>query len=259
MIITESLEDLRPAYVIANGVLAAKNGEFLLDLPPFEYPEWTRGTTYVKDHLSAEDFTIDPGIEEGEVDLNVLKITNYGFTKVLAPRVFPVSGRKIQADTAGPYNWIAVAERHGGDGSIALGLAEGDLNIRRGAVGSSVGHDCHNITLLGENPEDMALCARTIAEAGGGFAAVLDGEVMAQVPLEIAGLVSQAPYQEVVQQIDHFEQQIRSELGFPEVSFIVFNFIVLQSTPFKAAITDRGLIDVDGQRVVPLIRSATAA
>jgi adenine deaminase len=122
-----------------------------------------------------------------------------------------------------------------------------------------VGHDCHNITLLGENPEDMVVCAKAIADAGGGFAAVLDGEVIAQVPLEIAGLTTQAPFQEVVDMIDHFEEIIRADLGFPEVTFLVFNFIVLQSTPFKAAITDRGLIDVDGQKVVPLIRSAKPA
>jgi adenine deaminase len=83
--------------------------------------------------------------------------------------------------------------------------------------------------------------------------------VIARVPLEIAGLTTQAPYQEVVKKLDEFEEAIRSKLGFPEVTFLVFNFIVLQSTPFKAAITDRGLIDVDGQKVVPLIRSTSPA
>jgi len=259
LIITNSLEEIQPAYVFVSGKMAARDGEFLLDLEPFEYPAWTKNTTQVKEDLSVEDFRIDPGIEKGEVDLNVLRITDFGFTKNLVPKDFKVSGGKIQVNTGGPYNLIAVAERHGGDGKVALGLAEGELNIQRGAVGSSVGHDCHNITLLGENPHDMAVCAKAIAEVGGGFAAVLNGEVIAQVPLEIAGLTTQAPYQEVVEMIDHFEEIIRGELGFPEVTFLVFNFIVLQSTPFKAAITDRGLIDVDSQQVVPLIRSTMPA
>ncbi len=259
IIITDSLEEIKPAYVFVSGKMAARDGEFLLDLEPFEYPTWTKGTTKIKKDLNEDDFRIKPGIEKGEVDLNVLRITDFGFTKHLVPKSFTVSEGRIQVDTDGPYNLIAVAERHGGDGKVALGLAEGELNIQRGAVGSSVGHDCHNITLLGENPEDMVVCAKSIADAGGGFAAVLDGEVIAQVPLEIAGLTTQAPYQEVVEMIDHFEEIIRGELGFPEVTFLVFNFIVLQSTPFKAAITDRGLIDVDGQQVVPLIRSAMPA
>jgi adenine deaminase len=259
IIITDSLKEVQPAYVFVSGKLAARDGKFLMDLDPFIYPAWTKNTTQVKEDLSPEDFMIDPQIDQGEVSLNVLKITDFGFTKNLVPTDFTVSAGEIQVDTAGPYNLIAVAERHGGDGNVALGLAEGDLNIQRGAVGSSVGHDCHNITLLGENPEDIALCAEAIAEVGGGFAAVLDGEVIARVPLEIAGLTTQAPYQEVVKKLDEFEEAIRSKLGFPEVTFLVFNFIVLQSTPFKAAITDRGLIDVDGQKVVPLIRSTSPA
>ena len=68
----------------------------------------------------------------------------------------------------------------------------------------------------------------------------------------------QAPYQQVVELLDRFEAMIRSELGFPsDMEFVVFNFIVLQSSAFQAAITDRGLIDTYSRKVVPLFNRVT--
>jgi adenine deaminase len=148
-------------------------------------------------------------------------------------------------------------ERHGVNGNIGLGIVEG-IGLKCGAVASSVAHDCHNIIVVGANTKDMAVCVNAIADAGGGFAAVKDGEVQSLVPFEVAGMITEAPFEEVVEKLDHFEQHIKSEYGFnEEVDFIVFNFIVLQSTPFEAAITDRGLIDVKSLSIVPLIISAS--
>jgi adenine deaminase len=71
-------------------------------------------------------------------------------------------------------------------------------------------------------------------------------------------MITEAPFEEVADKLDHFEHHIKSEYGFnEEMSFIVFNFIVLQCTPFEAAITDRGLIDVESQSIVPLIISTS--
>lgn len=259
VLITESLEQLPARAVVANGVLVARDGEFLLDLPIYHYPDWAKDTMHLKRPVTAADFAIPAGIEEGEAVVRVIEVSGGGWVKTWGTATFPVRGGVVQVDATGPYNLVAVVERHGGDGNIALGVVK-NLGLERGAVASSVAHDCHNITVVGASAEDMAVCVNALAEAGGGFAAADGGQVAALVEFEIAGLVSEAPYEEVVAKLDRFEALIRQDFGFADdVEFVVFNFLVLQSSPFEAAITDRGLIDTYAQAIVPVVVSATGA
>jgi adenine deaminase len=252
ILITESLETLSAKAVVANGQLVAREGKFLPALTPYPYPKWTRNSVHLEHAAVASDFEMLAGITEGDVEVRVLKLTNGGWTKEWAFGQFPVKGGKVVVAPDGSMNRIAVVERHGKDGKIGQGIVEG-IGLKEGAIASSVAHDCHNITVVGTNPEDMAACVNILARSGGGFAAAKRGKAIAQVDFEIAGLISQAPYEKVVEQLDRFETAIRSELGFPgDMEFVVFNFIVLQSSPFQAAITDRGLIDVYSQKVVSL-------
>jgi adenine deaminase len=255
ILITESLEELPAKAVIANGQLVGRDGSFVPDLPVFEYPDWAKSTVHLKGKLSADDFEILANIEEGEVKARVMEISAGGWVRTWESQPLPVRAGKVVLGS--PYERVAVVERHGGDGNIAVGIAEG-IGLKHGAVASSVSHDCHNVTVLGTNTADMAACVNALAATGGGFAAAQGGEIVALVEFEIAGLMSQAPYEEVVEKLDRFETVIRSELGFPDdMEFIVFNFIALQSSPFQAAITDRGLIDTYSRRVVPVIISST--
>ena len=255
ILITDSLETLAAKAVVANGELVARDGRFLPKLPAYRYPQWTKKSVHLKRPAAASDFAIRASMGEGEIDARVLKISGGGWVKEWGSQRFPVKERIVTLDPGGAFNLIAVVERHGGDGKIGRGIAEG-IGLKRGAVASSVGHDCHNITIVGTNPEDMAVCVNALAKSGGGFVAVNEGRVIATVDLPVAGLVADAPYQEVVAELDQFEKAIRSQLGFPsEMEFVVFNFIVLQSTPFQAAITDRGLIDTYSQSIVPLLNN----
>ena len=254
VIVTDSLEELIPRAVIANGQLVARDGEFLLDIPQYHYPDWAKDTVHLKRAIVPGDFEITAGIEEGEVEARVLKV--WRGAQAWDIKRFPVRGGRVVVDVAGPYNLIAVVERHGGDGNIALGIVDG-IGLEHGAVASSVSHDCHNITVVGTNAKDMAACVNALAEVGGGFAAVERGEVVALVELEIAGLISEASYEDVVRKLDHFETTIQSRLGFPTRSFLGFSFIPFEGSPRQASITDRGLIDTCSLSIVPLIVSAS--
>ncbi len=259
VLVTESLEELPAKVVIANGQLVAREGQFLLDLPAFRYPAWAKRTVHLKRPVTSADFEIAVDIEEGEADLRVIEVSGGGWVKTWGTATFPVRGGKVHVDAVGPYNLVAVVERHGGDGHIALGVVK-NIGLQCGAVASSVAHDCHNITVVGTNTADMAACVQALAEVGGGFAAVEGGQIAALVEFEIGGLISEAPYEEVVEKLDRFEHIIRSQFGFAQdVEFVVFNFLVLQSSPFQAAITDRGLIDTYSQSIVPLVLSTRSA
>jgi adenine deaminase len=257
ILITDSLETLAAKAVVANGELVARDGQFLPKLPAYRYPQWAKKSVHLKHPAAASDFTIRAGPGETEIEARVLKITSGGWVKEWSSHRFPVVDRIVRHDAGGAFNLIAVVERHGGDGKIGRGIVEG-IGLKRGAIASSVSHDCHNITVVGTNPEDMAVSVNALAKSGGGFVAVDNGKVIAAVNLPVAGLIADAPYPEVVAELDQFEEAIQSQLGFPsDWEFVVFNFIVLQSSPFQAAITDRGLVDTNSRKVVPLFNRVT--
>ncbi|MEM3693022.1 MAG: adenine deaminase C-terminal domain-containing protein, partial [Candidatus Bathyarchaeia archaeon] len=145
---------------------------------------------------------------------------------------------------------IVVFERHGRTGGRAKGLV-GNIGLKNGAIASTVSHDCHNLVVLGMNPEDMLLAAETLIKAGGGMAAVRDGRVLASVELPIAGLMSEADAEEVAMKLEAFRE---AEEGLGLKDYGPMLLITLLSLPVipHARITDKGLFDVDGRRFVPL-------
>jgi adenine deaminase len=255
VVITDSLETLTARAVVANGELVAREGHFLKELPAFHYPEWTKNSVRLSRPICPEDFEIHPGIQEGEAEVRIFVLSYGGFVRTFETRTFPVHNGKVVLDTSGQYNLVAVIERHSGQGAISLGIVEG-FGMKKGAMASTIGHDCHNLTVLGTNPMDMAACANALAKSGGGYVAAVDGQVVAQVELEVAGLITEAPYEEVVAKLEHFEATIRQELGFPEeMMFLMITAFVFQGTPFMTAITDVGLVDTYSQSILPLIVS----
>lgn len=91
---------------------------------------------------------------------------------------------------------IAVINRHGGPTTPRLGFLRG-WGAWNGAFATSVSHDCHNLTVFGADPGDMAAAANAVATAGGGMAVVQGGKVRALLALPVAGLVSEAPLDRV--------------------------------------------------------------
>jgi len=145
---------------------------------------------------------------------------------------------------------MAVIERHLASGNVGLGFAKG-FGLKRGALGSSVAHDSHNLVLLGTNDEDMLLAARTIERMRGGLAAVADGHVLASLALPIAGLMSERPFEEVnkgLHEVLDAAHELGSELHDP---FMTLSFLALPVIP-SLKLTDKGLVDVTQFKLVPL-------
>ncbi|EQD39309.1 adenine deaminase, partial [mine drainage metagenome] len=142
---------------------------------------------------------------------------------------------------------IAVIERHRGTGRFGLGLVSG-FNLTQGAIASTVAHDAHNIMVLGSMAQngasDMAIAIETLNEIGGGQVAVLDGQVIAVVPLIIGGLISTKRATEIAAELENLEAQAHSSLGITlPAPFMVLSFLGLSVIP-ELRITDLGLIDV---------------
>lgn len=153
-----------------------------------------------------------------------------------------VDGERV-ADPEADILKICVLERHGRGGHIGRGFVRG-FGLHRGALASSVGHDSHNLCVLGSSDADMVLAVNHLIKIGGGFAVALNGKILADLPLPVAGLMSVDSYESVREQLLVLREQVRS-LGCPlPEPFLQLAFLPLPVIP-HLKITDRGLVDVD--------------
>jgi adenine deaminase len=150
---------------------------------------------------------------------------------------------EVKADLDQDAIKVAVVARHGRNQNIGRGFVHG-FGLKRGAIASSVGHDSHNITVVGVTDADMAAAVNRIIELKGGFVVVSDGKVSAELALPVAGLMSIDPF-EIVRENLIALRRAAKDLGctLPE-PFLQVAFLPLPVIP-HLKITDRGLFDVD--------------
>ena len=146
---------------------------------------------------------------------------------------------------------LAVIERHHRTGNIGLGFVQG-LGLERGAIASSVAHDSHNLVVAGMDDLDMLIAARDISSIGGGLSVALDKQVIANFPLPIAGLMSDAKIDSVITSLEALNTACL-KLGVKVVKdpFMLLSFLALPVIP-SLKLTDKGLVDVDNFRYTSL-------
>ena len=145
---------------------------------------------------------------------------------------------------------IVVVERHKATGNIGIGFVQG-FSLKKGAIGSSVAHDSHNLVIVGTNDLDILKAVEVIQEMRGGLAVVLDGKMLASLPLPIAGLMSEASVPQVNLQLETLHRAAKT-LGckLPD-PFMTLSFLSLPVIP-ELKITDKGLVDVNQFKFVSL-------
>ena len=222
-----------------------KRGRRIDETPPVEIPDWVRQSVRVRP-VSADDFAI---AADGSAVRAIGLVPDQVVTETVARDPVVVDGRAV-ADHARDLAKIAVVERHHATGRTGLGFVSGS-GLERGALASSVAHDAHNIVVVGMSDEDMAFAVRRLAEIGGGIVAVEGGRALAECPLPIAGLLSDAPLATVVEQ-SRACNEAAHQLGWTGATpFLTLSFLGLSVIP-HLKITDRGLVDVDRFELVPL-------
>ncbi|HXI84954.1 MAG TPA: adenine deaminase [Verrucomicrobiae bacterium] len=159
----------------------------------------------------------------------------------------------VVSDTERDILKIAVIERHHGTGNIGLGLTKG-FGLKSGAIASSVGHDAHNINVVGTNDADMRAAVEHIVKMQGGFAVANHGEILGSVALPIAGLLSNKPLSDVKDELDaanHATKKLGCAVPEP---FMALSFMALSVIP-ELKLTDRGLVDVNQFKFVDLFEN----
>jgi adenine deaminase len=168
-------------------------------------------------------------------------------TEHLKIEITPQDGDK-HPDAARDLAQISVIERHGKNGNIANGFVRG-FGMQRGAIGTTVCHDHHNIAVVGMNYDDMTLAAQRLQDMQGGFVVVEDGHVTAELPLPIAGLMSDQPFETVHEALivlRHAAQGLGVTLHEP---FLQLAFLALSVIP-ALKITDHGMVDVNKFEII---------
>jgi adenine deaminase len=145
---------------------------------------------------------------------------------------------------------IVVVERHRATGSIGIAFVQG-FGLKKGAIGSSVAHDSHNLVIVGTNDQDISKTVMTMKTMGGGLVAVSEGKVLASLPLPIAGLMTDAPITQVNHKLEtllHAAKSLGCGLSDP---FMTLSFLSLPVIP-ELKLTDKGLVDVNQFKIVPV-------
>jgi adenine deaminase len=160
----------------------------------------------------------------------------------------PVAGGRRVADPAQDILKVAVLARHGVNSNIGRGFVQG-FGFTGGALASSVGHDAHNVCVVGDDDAAMAAAVNRLIALEGGFVAVAGGQVVAELPLPIAGLMSDRPFEEVEAALRPLRRAVAA-MGCPLAEpFLQLAFLPLPVIP-HLKITDLGLVDVDRFAVV---------
>ncbi len=229
LVIVEDLQDFNLAAVYKNGQAYTGN---------YQAQAITLGNVTLPD-LSGLDFPQLAGHEFARV-IKVLP------TEIITPeKIYPVS--QLPAYDIAK---LMILERHGKNGNQAFGLVEGS-GLKRGAIASTIAHDSHNLLVLGQEPKEMALAAQALADQGGGAVVTLDGQVLARMPLPVAGLMTGQTASATAKAEEELSAAAR-RLGLTlPAPLMTLSFLALPVIP-QLKLTDKGLFDVEKFTFVPL-------
>jgi adenine deaminase len=242
-VVFDDLKNFRVRQTYKKGVLVAENGKFLAKNPAkVLLPRSTMNLRYAPDDLVVK--------ASGAKKIRVIEIIpDQIVTKelIVAPKI---ENGEIVADTSRDILKMVVVERHRATGNVGVGFVRG-FKLKRGAIGSTVAHDAHNVVVAGTNDADILRVIQELEKLQGGQVAVVDGKVKAKLPLPIAGLVTDQPLAKAMKLIDDLNAAAHTmgcELAAP---FMALSFLSLSPIP-SLKLTDQGLIDATRLKKIAL-------
>jgi adenine deaminase len=257
VVLVRDLRDFRAEMVIAKGRLIAQAGQWKQELPVYPYPDWVKHSVKLKRMLTADDFKIRIANHQSPVIANVIGIIeNQAPTRHLRLELTPENGeirsslftRHASPDIAK----LALVDRHHATGTVQVALVSGFGLKARCAIATTVAHDSHHLIVIGTDEACMAQAANRLAETGGGQVVVKEGEIIGEVQLPIAGLMSNEHVEIVARQAETVLAGFAacgSELNSPNMQMALLGLVVIP----ELRISDKGLVDVTRFEFVPVI------
>jgi adenine deaminase len=250
IILLDDLTSMDITDVFVKGNQIVKETELIKETPTYTYPKHYYQSVNVGRSLTADDFYYKT-TNATSVKVNAIEvIENSARTKKKVVEL-PINNGIIESDLSQDVIKLSCIDRHHQTGQISNQFVTG-FQIKRGAVASTVAHDSHNLLVMGVSESDMAVAANYLSDIGGGMVCVLDGDVIASVPLPIAGLMSDAKETELLHQVEGLKAgwvRLGSPLHAP---FMTFSLIALPVIP-DIRISNRGLVDVTTFRLIETV------
>ena len=241
LLVLPDLKSFKPDIVMKNGNVIAHNGKLAIEIPQGEALA-VRNSVNVR-WITPEDFKISVNEPDGKIGVKALEVIPHQLiTKSVETEALVEDGNaisNIENDTLK----ICVIERHRATGNIGKGFVKG-FNLKCGAIASTVAHDSHNMIVIGTNDADMYTAAVALIKCKGGKVVVKDGEIISELALPIAGLMSDREFDYVVDKCEELNQAAHSigcELNDP---FMTMGFLSLPVIP-ELKITDKGVFDTN--------------
>jgi adenine deaminase len=243
LLVIEDLDRFEIKQVYSAGKLAAQDGQITCDFPEDVL-------SFLPSSMNVDVSRLDVKIP---AKINPVKVIELVPGQIITRRTLldaTIKNGCAVADPSRDLLKLAVVERHKGTGNIGKGFVKG-FGLHKGALASSVAHDSHNIIVVGIDDADMKAAVKAVVDSNGGLAVVCDGEIIASLPLPVAGLMSPEPIEKVRGQIDQLIAAAR-KLGcnVPD-PFMTLSFLALPVIP-ELKLTDKGLFDVGRFAHVPL-------
>ncbi|MDK2865175.1 MAG: adenine deaminase [Thermotogota bacterium] len=244
-VVTESLKDFWPKLVVKDARVVAQDGKLMVEISGRKDSIPDLSSTFVCDPLKVEELRLKR--KEGKI--RVIEVSEKDvltYQLITEPKV---EDGLIVSDTSRDILKVSVISRYT-KRSMTTGFVKG-FGLKRGALATSVGHDSHNLCVVGENDLDMVVAANRVMEMGGGMVVANDGKVVGELPLDVAGLMSSLGMEEVANKINLLKR-ISHDLGATlHDPFMTLSFVQLAVIP-ELRITDRGLVDVERGEFVDL-------
>lgn len=251
LVIVDDLKDFNVYAVYKNGELVVNEGKNLIEASPMTlkyYPGVFE--SFHMEPVTEDDFVIkEPEMTASDLKIRVVQLTpNELITSERIEEFKKHDGFAPGVDIEKDIVQIAVFERHKNTGHVGLGFL-GGYGLKCGAVATSIGHDSHNLVVVGTNHKDMALAANAVIDAQGGLCVACNGEVDGLLPLEIAGLMSYKSASDVEAEMNKMKALLANRGIQKDIDpFMTLAFASLPVIP-KLRVNTFGVIDVDSHSV----------
>lgn len=250
LLVLSDLRTVAVASVMIDGKWVFHEGRYVEPPTTWRYPEEARQTMRIYREVKSEELRISAPSDAATAVVRVLRTST---PKACETVQLAVAGGAIQPDSERGISAIAMLDRHSGKVAVGRGFMTG-LSLKRGAIASTVSHDAHNLRVIGASHTDMALAANRTIAIGGGYVLALDGRILLEVPLPIAGLMSERPLAEMAALTREMERVLLDMLGCPhqrEMMLLLSNFCLPNIPEF--GLTDAGLIGTRLMERMPVV------
>ena len=253
IVVLESLTECSVNKVFADGKLIFDDGRVIEDIPSSDVSDLLKDTVKLSRPVTAEDFNVKADSSATAAVVHVIGASPVSLITEPLTAELKVENGSVKPDVANDILLIASVERYGKNGSIGRAFVKG-FGLGGSTIATSVGHDHHNVTVIGSDPADMALAVNRIAELQGGILMVENGRVLHEIALPICGLLSDQDGVAMALELEAMQKDLAERGCTMSSPFMTLSFVTLIFIP-TLRVTDRGLVDVMEFKVIPPVIS----